>query len=65
MNIFLGFLDKIKAHIIAFSKAMFVDERKTPVPEFLCDKVTGLQSAALFVLKKRLRYERLPKINYV
>ena len=65
MNIFLGFLDKIKAHIVAFSKAMFVDERKTPVPEFLCDKVTGLQSAALFVLKNRLRYERLPKINYV
>ena len=65
MNIFRGFLDKIKAHIIAFSKAMFLDERKTPVPEFLCDKVTGFQSAALFILKKRLRYERLPKINYV
>ena len=30
------------------------------MPEFPCNKVTGLQPAALFILKKRLRYECLP-----
>ena len=46
-----------------FQKQLFADERKTPVPEFLCNKVTGLQPTALLILKTRLRYECLP-VNF-
>ena len=30
------------------------------MPEFLCNKVAGLESATLFVLKKRLQRKCLP-----
>ena len=46
-----------------FQKQLFADERKTPVPEFLCNKVTGLRPTALLILKMRLRYECLP-VNF-
>ena len=34
--------------------------RKTPVSEFLCNKVTGVEPATLFIWKKRLQHKCLP-----
>ena len=68
MDFSQGLLDRIKPQIITFPKAAvnrsstkegFPEKckinRKTPVPEFLCNKVAGLQRTTLFILKKRLK----------
>ena len=77
MNFSQGLLDKVKAPHNCISKRgclqMFYKGRssykfrkiyrKTPVSEFLWNKVTGPEPATLFIWKKRLQHKSLP-VNF-